>query len=840
MKDDRPIWADPMVPFALWFDVWRAWYSMSTWWMPKPAPHFAKDAASDWEKPKSDQPAASDEPKAGASGSVPPPAPSSQDAVSPEVAERGADVGDGHDAATALNPAETTPDHSTPAAEHLNAESDTATVNVHADNDYPALNGHDQTVEDAPVSPPQTLAEQAEADQTDDSKGEFDAALNGVADDWSSQENATEPFEPQSLESDNAHAAADATHAEAHPQIAASHNGFVNGEASEDDQDFVGDEPHETSPAPRGKHRNLAESYGVSGAVVFGDVIETSSTSEWLQTGAEDIYKESQSESATVEASGIDESVDVSATPEPQPTAAVANGFDGTHDIGFSLDEFAPEHFGGALAGSSEYTSVLRNRDMSERRIGRVKQVTGAVVDVQFEGFLPAILSALETQNQGSRLVLEVAQHLGESTVRTIAMDSTDGLVRGQEVNDTGEAIAVPVGEETLGRIMNVIGEPIDEAGPIKSNQRRPIHAAAPSFVEQSTEVEVLVTGIKVVDLLAPYSKGGKVGLFGGAGVGKTVLIQELINNIAKAHGGYSVFAGVGERTREGNDLYHEMIESGVNKDPHNGGSTAGSKCALIFGQMNEPPGARARVGLTGLTVAEYFRDQGQDVLFFVDNIFRFTQAGSEVSALLGRIPSAVGYQPTLATDMGALQERITSTSKGSITSVQAIYVPADDLTDPAPAASFAHLDATTVLSRSIAEKGIYPAVDPLDSTSRALEPRIVGEEHYQVARQVQSILQRYKSLQDIIAILGMDELSEEDKRIVARARKIERFLSQPFFVAQVFTGKSGVLVDVKDTVKGFKGLCNGDYDHLPEQAFYMVGTIEEAIAKAEEMAAAA
>jgi F-type H+-transporting ATPase subunit beta len=491
-------------------------------------------------------------------------------------------------------------------------------------------------------------------------------------------------------------------------------------------------------------------------------------------------------------------------------------------------------------AAFTDFEQNLGKREMSDRRIGRVRQVTGAVVDVQFDGPLPAILNALETQNQGNRLVLEVAQHLGENTVRTIAMDSTDGLVRGQEVADTGEAIAVPVGEETLGRIMNVIGEPIDEAGPIKSNQRRPIHSAAPEFVEQATEVEVLTTGIKVVDLLAPYSKGGKVGLFGGAGVGKTVLIQELINNIAKHHGGYSVFAGVGERTREGNDLYHEMIESKVNVDPHETGSAQGSKCALIFGQMNEPPGARARVGLAGLTVAEYFRDQGQDVLFFVDNIFRFTQAGSEVSALLGRIPSAVGYQPTLATDMGALQERITSTAKGSITSVQAIYVPADDLTDPAPATSFAHLDATTVLSRQIAEKGIYPAVDPLDSTSRALEPRIVGEEHYQVARQVQSILQRYKALQDIIAILGMDELSEEDKRIVARARKIERFLSQPFHVAEVFTGKAGVLVDVKDTVKGFKGLCNGDYDHLPEQAFYMVGTIDEAIKKAEELAAAA
>jgi F-type H+-transporting ATPase subunit beta len=476
---------------------------------------------------------------------------------------------------------------------------------------------------------------------------------------------------------------------------------------------------------------------------------------------------------------------------------------------------------------------------MSDRGVGRIRQVTGAVVDVQFDGALPAILNALETQNQGHRLVLEVAQHLGESTVRTIAMDATDGLVRGQEVIDTGQAIAVPVGNETLGRIINVIGEPIDEAGPVPTKERRPIHAQAPSFVEQSTEVEVLATGIKVVDLLAPYSRGGKVGLFGGAGVGKTVLIQELINNVAKAHGGFSVFAGVGERTREGNDLYHEMIESGVNKDPKKG-STEGSKCALVFGQMNEPPGARMRVGLAGLTVAEYFRDQGQDVLFFVDNIFRFTQAGSEVSALLGRIPSAVGYQPTLATDMGALQERITTTAKGSITSVQAIYVPADDLTDPAPATSFAHLDATTVLSRGIAEKGIYPAVDPLDSTSRALDPRIVGEEHYEVARLVQSILQRYKALQDIIAILGMDELSEEDKRIVARARKIERFLSQPFHVAEVFTGKPGVFVDVKETVKGFKGLCNGDYDHLPEQAFYMVGTIEEAMKKAEELAAAA
>jgi F-type H+-transporting ATPase subunit beta len=471
--------------------------------------------------------------------------------------------------------------------------------------------------------------------------------------------------------------------------------------------------------------------------------------------------------------------------------------------------------------------------------VGRITQVIGPVVDVHFEDHLPPILNALETDNQGNRLVLEVAQHLGESTVRTVAMDSSDGLVRGQEVTDTGRPIAVPVGPGTLGRIMNVIGEPVDEAGPIQAAETRPIHQPTPSFTEQSTEAQILVTGIKVVDLLAPYAKGGKVGLFGGAGVGKTVIIQELINNIAKAHGGYSVFAGVGERTREGNDLYHEMIESKVNKDPKEG-STEGSKCALVFGQMNEPPGARARVGLTGLTVAEYFRDQGQDVLFFVDNIFRFTQAGSEVSALLGRIPSAVGYQPTLATDMGALQERITTTTKGSVTSVQAIYVPADDLTDPAPATSFAHLDATTVLSRSIAEKGIYPAVDPLDSTSRMLSPLIVGEEHYQVARRVQQILQRYKALQDIIAILGMDELSEEDKLTVARARKIERFLSQPFHVAEVFTGSPGVFVELADTIRGFQGLCEGKYDHLPEQAFYMVGTIEAAVEKGKSLAAAA
>jgi F-type H+-transporting ATPase subunit beta len=471
---------------------------------------------------------------------------------------------------------------------------------------------------------------------------------------------------------------------------------------------------------------------------------------------------------------------------------------------------------------------------MAKKNVGYVTQVIGAVVDVRFDEDLPPILNGLETENSGKLLVLEVAQHLGENTLRAIAMDATEGLVRGQEVVDTGDAISVPVGEATLGRIINVIGDPVDDAGPVETDERRVIHAEAPAFVDQSTDTEILTTGIKVVDLLAPYAKGGKVGLFGGAGVGKTVLIMELINNIAKGHGGYSVFAGVGERTREGNDLYWEMVESGVNKQ----GGGEGSKASLVYGQMNEPPGARARVALTGLTLAEHFRDEGQDVLFFIDNIFRFTQAGSEVSALLGRIPSAVGYQPTLGTDMGDMQERITSTNKGSITSIQAVYVPADDLTDPAPASTFAHLDATTVLSRSISEKGIYPAVDPLDSTSRALEPRVVGEEHYAVARQVQEILQRYKSLQDIIAILGMDELSEEDKTTVARARKIERFLSQPFHVAEVFTGFPGVLVDLQDTIKGFKDLCAGEYDHLPEQAFYMVGSVDEAMKKAEKMQA--
>ena len=465
---------------------------------------------------------------------------------------------------------------------------------------------------------------------------------------------------------------------------------------------------------------------------------------------------------------------------------------------------------------------------------GKITQVMGAVVDVQFDSHLPEILNALETQNEGQRLILEVAQHLGENTVRTIAMDSSEGLVRGSEVLDMGSPISVPVGNPTLGRILNVVGEPVDEKGPIKVKELRPIHQPAPEFSEQSTETEILVTGIKVVDLLAPYSKGGKVGLFGGAGVGKTVLIMELINNIAKVHSGFSVFAGVGERTREGNDLYHEMIESGVITPE----KLEDSKVALVYGQMNEPPGARARVGLTGLTLAEQFRDQsGTDVLFFVDNIFRFTQAGSEVSALLGRIPSAVGYQPTLATDMGALQERITSTKAGSITSVQAIYVPADDLTDPAPATSFAHLDATTVLSRAISELGIYPAVDPLDSNSRLMDPLIVGEEHYQVARDVQGILQRYKSLQDIIAILGMDELSEEDKLTVARARKIQRFLSQPFDVAKVFTGSDGVQVPLDVTIDSFKRVVAGEFDHLPEAAFYMVGGIDEVIAKAEKMA---
>ncbi len=474
---------------------------------------------------------------------------------------------------------------------------------------------------------------------------------------------------------------------------------------------------------------------------------------------------------------------------------------------------------------------------MSDANVGKVSQVIGAVVDVKFDGDLPPILNALETDNNGNRVILEVAQHLGENTVRTIAMDATEGLVRGQDVTDTGEAISIPVGNSTLGRIMNVTGQPIDEKGDIPANKTLPIHRDAPEFVEQSTEGEILTTGIKVVDLLAPYSKGGKIGLFGGAGVGKTVLIMELINNIAKVHSGVSVFAGVGERTREGNDLYHEMIEGKVIdvENPEN------SKIALVYGQMNEPPGARARVALTGLTLAEEFRDaDGADVLFFVDNIFRFSQAGSEVSALLGRIPSAVGYQPTLATDMGAMQERITTTKNGSITSVQAVYVPADDLTDPAPATTFAHLDATTVLSRAISELGIYPAVDPLDSTSRILDPAVVGEEHYAVARQVQEILQRYKALQDIIAILGMDELSEDDKLAVARARKIQRFLSQPFDVAEVFTGSPGVQVPLEKTIDGFKRLANGEFDHLPEAAFYMVGDMDEAIEKAGKLAAAA
>ncbi|WP_411956569.1 F0F1 ATP synthase subunit beta [Paracoccus homiensis] len=468
---------------------------------------------------------------------------------------------------------------------------------------------------------------------------------------------------------------------------------------------------------------------------------------------------------------------------------------------------------------------------------GKITQVIGAVVDVQFEDHLPAILNALETDNNGKKLVLEVAQHLGENTVRTIAMDATEGLVRGQGVTDTKGPITVPVGDATLGRILNVVGEPVDEGDALNVTETRAIHQPAPDFAAQATASEILVTGIKVIDLLAPYSKGGKIGLFGGAGVGKTVLIMELINNIAKVHSGYSVFAGVGERTREGNDLYHEMVESGVIK-PDN---LAESQVALVYGQMNEPPGARMRVALTGLTLAEQFRDStGTDVLFFVDNIFRFTQAGSEVSALLGRIPSAVGYQPTLATDMGAMQERITSTKNGSITSIQAVYVPADDLTDPAPATTFAHLDATTVLSRAISELGIYPAVDPLDSNSRILDPGVVGEEHYQVARDVQGILQKYKSLQDIIAILGMDELSEEDKLTVTRARKIQRFLSQPFDVAKVFTGSDGVQVPLEKTIASFKAVVAGEYDHLPEAAFYMVGDIDEVKAKAERLAAEA
>ncbi|THD78048.1 MAG: F0F1 ATP synthase subunit beta [Phenylobacterium sp.] len=496
-----------------------------------------------------------------------------------------------------------------------------------------------------------------------------------------------------------------------------------------------------------------------------------------------------------------------------------------------------------AKKAAGPQASAVSQKGVGGVATGRLVQIIGAVVDVEFEGHLPSILNALETTNtdqrtgQPFRLVLEVAQHLGQNTVRAIAMDTTEGLTRGQPVFDTGKPITVPVGPACLGRIMNVIGEPIDEAGPIATTHMSVIHREAPSFAEQSTSAEVLVTGIKVIDLLCPYTKGGKIGLFGGAGVGKTVTMQELINNIAKAYGGYSVLAGVGERTREGNDLYHEMIESNVNVDPKTG-STEGSKCALVYGQMNEPPGARARVALTGLAQAEYFRDQeGKDVLLFIDNIFRFTQAGSEVSALLGRIPSAVGYQPTLATEMGNLQERITSTSKGSITSVQAIYVPADDLTDPAPATSFAHLDATTVLSRDIAAQGIFPAVDPLDSTSRIMDPLVIGEEHYTVARRVQETLQQYKALKDIIAILGMDELSEEDKLIVARARKISRFLSQPFHVAEQFTNTPGVLVSLEDTIRSFKAVVDGEYDHLPEPAFYNVGTIEDAVAKAEKLA---
>lgn len=499
-------------------------------------------------------------------------------------------------------------------------------------------------------------------------------------------------------------------------------------------------------------------------------------------------------------------------------------------------------HFSsGESANLKKSPASKRDENKCSNKMGKISQVIGAVVDVEFEDTPPSILNALETELEDKKIILEVAQHLGNKVVRTIAMDATDGLVRGQKVLDSGKPISVPVGKETLGRIMNVIGEPIDECGDIKCTKMLPIHREPPLFTDQSTEPALLITGIKVVDLIAPYAKGGKIGLFGGAGVGKTVLIMELINNVAKKHGGYSVFAGVGERTREGNDLYHEMITTGVIKKKKIGNGQYdfnGSKAALVYGQMNEPPGARARVALTGLTVAEYFRDEeNQDVLLFVDNIYRFTQAGSEVSALLGRIPSAVGYQPTLSTDLGALQERITTTKNGSITSVQAVYVPADDLTDPAPATTFSHLDATTVLSRSIAELGIYPAVDPLDSTSRMLTPDIVGAEQYEVARNVQQILQDYKSLQDIIAILGIDELSEQDKLTVARARKVQRFLSQPFAVAEVFTGKPGRFVELEDTIKGFSELLKGNCDDLPEMAFYMVGGLEEVRSKAVEMA---
>ncbi len=837
MKKIETIWPHPAAACAMWVELWTAWSTTWLWWMRQPI-RLDLDKAGKG-RPDAEVKAPEAQPILLTSGA----APASHVNGSSGAGLRGGG-GDGTVLAT---------------GRMIAAETTGLAVNGHA-----ITNGHPFAgkLRGRPAMEPEKQVEAIPASLGEFGPGEFSPAGGSAAEGTQTRPllefAAVAPDEAQS-ETNEAHSGSPPefaavtlgeTRSEPFPDFEPGAPDEIPGKTDEANKEFAAGMPHEAKngePAAemRGKKRRRASASGdgLLPAVVFGDVPSYASEASHSEAaGKED---EDGELITSLLAAGAD--VEPQAGESRQTLNIVSREDEARVTGGERTRE--PELDTAALDNSegreppqvlTDFGQVLGKREMSDRRVGRVRQVTGAVVDVQFDGPLPAILNALETQNQGNRLVLEVAQHLGESTVRTIAMDTTEGLVRGQEVIDTGEAITVPVGDETLGRIINVIGEPIDEAGPVKTNQRRPIHASAPTFVEQSTEVEVLTTGIKVVDLLAPYSKGGKVGLFGGAGVGKTVLIQELINNIAKGHGGYSVFAGVGERTREGNDLYHEMIESGVNKDPRKDGSAAGSKCALIFGQMNEPPGARARVGLAGLTVAEYFRDQGQDVLFFVDNIFRFTQAGSEVSALLGRIPSAVGYQPTLATDMGALQERITSTAKGSITSVQAIYVPADDLTDPAPATSFAHLDATTVLSRSIAEKGIYPAVDPLDSTSRALEPRIVGEEHYQVARQVQSILQRYKALQDIIAILGMDELSEEDKRIVARARKIERFLSQPFHVAEVFTGKPGVLVDVKDTVKGFKGLCNGDYDHLPEQAFYMVGTIDEAIKKAEELAAAA
>jgi F-type H+-transporting ATPase subunit beta len=845
MKKIETIWPHPAAAYAMWIELWTAWSTAWLWWMPQPPVRLDPDKAGTGRLDAESK------------------APETQAILCASGAARAA-YANGSSGAGLRDDDGT----SSMIAGEIAAGTTGLAVNGHA-----IANGHPIAVElcGRPAIEPEKQVEAIPASLDEFGPGEFGpgelspaGGATGGAQTGPLPEFAA--VTPDEAQSDSLAGFAEAalgetgfgieeTRSEPLPGFEPAAPDEIPGETDEAHEDplreFAVGMPHEAKngepvaqmrgkkrKAGQGRRRVSASGDGLLPAVVFGDVPSYADEASHSDAAGEE--DEDGELFPSLLAAGADD--------EPQ-AADDRQALDILpRDDETQLRTGEPELDTAALDDSegrepplvlTDFGQILGKKEMSDRRVGRVRQVTGAVVDVQFDGPLPAILNALETQNQGSRLVLEVAQHLGESTVRTIAMDTTEGLVRGQEVIDTGEAIAVPVGDETLGRIINVIGEPIDEAGPVKTNQRRPIHASAPSFIEQSTEVEVLATGIKVVDLLAPYSKGGKVGLFGGAGVGKTVLIQELINNIAKAHGGYSVFAGVGERTREGNDLYHEMIESGVNKDPKKG-STEGSKCALIFGQMNEPPGARARVGLSGLTVAEYFRDQGQDVLFFVDNIFRFTQAGSEVSALLGRIPSAVGYQPTLATDMGALQERITSTAKGSITSVQAIYVPADDLTDPAPATSFAHLDATTVLSRSIAEKGIYPAVDPLDSTSRALEPRIVGEEHYQVARQVQSILQRYKALQDIIAILGMDELSEEDKRIVARARKIERFLSQPFHVAEVFTGKPGVLVDVKDTVKGFKGLCNGDYDHLPEQAFYMVGTIDEAIKKAEELAAAA